>query len=145
MNKNFRVITINGVRGIIVAIFIVFGLVSGFIVSPGWVCMSLWNVIFEQSNIVSTMNLFQGILLWAIIALSLYALNNRRALIGFGSYQGLSPEQIRDIMNRARQSENKIFNDIKKKDELKNEDTISSTDTMHSEEINVEDINEVRK
>ncbi len=145
MNKNFRVITINGVRGIIVAIFIVFGLVSGFIVSPGWVCMSLWNVIFDQSNIVSTMNLFQGILLWAIIALSLYALNNRRALIGFGSYQGLSPEQIRDIMNRARQSENKIFNDIKKKDELKNEDTISSTDTMHSEEINVEDINEVRK
>lgn len=145
MNKNFRVITINGVRGIIVAVFIVFGLVSGFIVSPGWVCMSLWNVIFDQSNIVSTMNLFQGILLWAIIALSLYALNNRRALIGFGSYQGLSPEQIRDIMNRARQSENKIFNDIKKKDELKNEDTISSTDTMHSEEINVEDINEVRK
>ena len=145
MNKNFRVITINGVRGIIVAVFIVFGLVSGFIVSPGWVCMSLWNFIFDQSNIVSTMNLFQGILLLAIIALSLYALNNRRALIGFGSYQGLSPEQIRDIMNRARQSESKIFNDIKKKDELKNEDSISSTDTMHSEEINVEEINEVRK
>ncbi len=145
MNKNFRVITINGVRGIIVAVFIVFGLVSGFIVSPGWVCMSLWNVIFEQSNIVSKMNLFQGILLWLIIALSLYALNNKRALIGFGSYQGLSPEQIRDIMNRARQSENKIFNDIKKNDEIKCEDSKTSTDTIQCEEVKVEDTNEVRK
>ena len=47
MNKNYRVITINGVRGIIVAIFIVLGLIAGFIVSPGWVCMKLWNYVFD--------------------------------------------------------------------------------------------------
>ncbi len=112
MNKNFKVITINGIRGVLAAIFIVLGLIAGFIISPGWVCMHLWNHIFEDSNTVALMNIYQGIMLWAIIALSLYALNNKKALIGFGSYQGLSPEQIKDLMARAKQSEAKMINDI---------------------------------
>ena len=112
MNKNFKVITINGMRGVLAAIFIVLGLIAGFIISPGWVCMHLWNHIFEDSNTVALMNIYQGIMLWAIIALSLYALNNKKALIGFGSYQGLSPEQIKDLMARAKQSEAKMMNDI---------------------------------
>ena len=117
MNKNFRVITINGIRGMLLAAFVVFGLIAGFIVSPGWVCMQIWNSIFEEIGNVSLMNIYQGIILWAIIALSLYALNNKRALIGFGSYPGLSPNQIKDIMDRAKQTE-----ELKKdfvKDELK--------------------------
>lgn len=112
MNKNFKVITINGIRGVLAAIFIVLGLIAGFIISPGWVCMHLWNHIFEDSNTVALMNIYQGIMLWAIIALSLYALNNKKTLIGFGSYQGLSPEQIKDLMTRAKQSEAKMMNDI---------------------------------
>ena len=112
MNKNFKVITINGIRGVLAAIFIVLGLIAGFIISPGWVCMHLWNHIFEDSNTVAIMNIYQGIMLWAIIALSLYALNNKKALIGFGSYPGLSPEQIKDLMARAKQSEAKMINDI---------------------------------
>ncbi len=112
MNKNFKVITINGIRGVLAAIFIVLGLIAGFIISPGWVCMHLWNHIFEDSNTIALMNIYQGIMLWAIIALSLYALNNKKALIGFGSYQGLSPEQIKDLMARAKQSEAKMMNDI---------------------------------
>ncbi len=101
MNKNFKVITINGIRGILVAVFLVLGLIAGFIISPGWVCMKAWNYFFENSSVVSLMNLYQGIMFWAIIVLSLYALNNKRALIGFGSYQGLSSEQIKDIMQRT--------------------------------------------
>ncbi len=113
MKKNFKVITINGIRGAIVAVFIVMGLIAGFIISPGWVCMQLWNYAIEELNIVaSSMNIYQGIMMWAIIALSLYALNNKRALIGFGSYQGLSPEQIKDIMNRAKDSEDRILRQL---------------------------------
>ncbi len=113
MKKNFKVITINGIRGAIVALFIVMGLIAGFIISPGWVCMQLWNYAIEEFNIIATtMNIYQGIMLWAIVALSLYALNNKRALIGFGSYQGLSPEQVKDIMNRAKASENRIIKEL---------------------------------
>ncbi len=113
MKKEFKVITINGIRGAIAAIFIVMGLIAGFIVSPGWVCMQLWNQAIKEFNlVVSTMNIYQGIMLWAIIALSLYALNNKRALIGFGSYKGLSPEQVKDIMSRAKDSEDKILKQL---------------------------------
>ena len=122
MNKNFKVITINGIRGIFALIFIVFGIIAGFVVSPGWVCMELWNFIFKDSYSVAQMNIYQGIMLWAIIALSLYALNNRRPLIGFGSYQGLSPEQIKDIMERAKQAETKFLRELddEKRAEIKN-------------------------
>lgn len=112
MKKNFKVITINGVRGIFAAIFVVLGLIAGFVISPGWVCMQTWNWAFKDSYTVATMNIYQGIMLWAIIALSLYALNNKRSLIGFGAYQGLSPEQIKDIMNKAKASEDKILKEL---------------------------------
>ena len=139
MNKNFKVITINGIRGMIVAVFVVLGLISGFIISPGWVCMKLWNYIFEDSGFVALMNIYQGIMLWAIIALSLYALNNKRALIGFGSYPSLSPDQIKDIMNRSKQSELKIMKEIENTtQELKDEEN----EPVKTEELV---INEVEK
>ena len=112
MNRNFRVITINGIRGILAAIFVVLGLIAGFIISPGWVCMHIWNYFMAESGRFIMMNLFQGIMLWSIIALSLYAINNRRPLIGFGSYSGLSPEQIKDIISNAKMTENRIKNEI---------------------------------
>lgn len=123
MNKNFRVITINGIRGMLAAFFVVCGLIAGFIISPGWLCMKLWNFVSEYYTYSITMNLFQGIILWAIIALSLYALNNKRSLIGFGSYTGLSPDQIRDIMERTRQAEIKLLNELKEKQNIEKQNT----------------------
>lgn len=105
MNRRLKVITINGIRGLIALIFVALGLIAGFIISPGWACMKLWNHIFAESNIIATMNLFQGIILWAIIALTLYALNNKKSLIGFRSFQGLSPEQIKDIIKRSKETD----------------------------------------
>ena len=139
MKKNFKVITINGIRGAIVAVFIVMGLIAGFIISPGWVCMQLWNYAIEEANLaVSTMNIYQGIMLWAIIALSLYALNNKRALIGFGSYQGLSPEQIKDIMNRAKESEDKILRQLESMAKEKAEKELKKDISVENKEETIE-------
>ena len=140
MNKNFKVITINGFRGIIAAVFVVSGLIAGFIISPGWVCMKLWNYFFEYSSYFSQMNLYHGILLWLVIALTLYALNNRRSLIGFGSYSGLSPEQIRDIMEKTRKAETKLLQELKEK--AKNEE---SETVLKENQVTVEEPEEVRK
>lgn len=140
MNKNFKVITINGFRGIIAAVFVVLGLIAGFIISPGWVCMKLWNYFFEYSSYFSQMNLYHGILLWLVIALTLYALNNRRSLIGFGSYSGLSPEQIRDIMEKTRKAEAKLLQELKEK--AKNEE---SETVLKENQVTVEEPEEVRK
>ena len=122
MKKNFKVITINGIRGILAVIFIALGLIAGFIISPAWVCMTVWNHYLSDSNIVGTMNIYQGILLWTIIALTLYALNGKHQLIGFGNYPSLSREQIRDIMNRAKVEESQILKDLEKRiQDIKNE------------------------
>ena len=122
MKKKFNVITINGIRGILAAIFICLGLIAGFIISPGWVCMTVWNHYLSDSTIVSSMNLFQGIILWAIIALTLYALNGKHQLIGFGNYPALSRDQIRDIVNRAKVEESQILKDLEKRiQDIKNE------------------------
>lgn len=131
MNRNFKIITINGMRGMIMAVFIVLGLIAGFILSPAWVCMKLWNFAFQQSNYVAAMNIYQGLILWSIIALSFYALNNRRPLIGFGISQGLSKEQIKDIMERAKDAQ---FKELKEFEMLaKKNENIKSVD---NDEIN---------
>ena len=82
--------------------------------------------------------------MWAIIALSLYALNNKRALIGFGSYQGLSPEQIKDIMNRAKESEDKILRQLETMAKEKVEKELNEENTK-KEEPSVEIENEKEK
>ena len=112
MNKNFKIVTITGFRGVLMACFIFSGLIAGFIISPAWVCMKIWNVFVVNNFAVMPMNLFQGLLTWAVIALILYALNNKRSLIGFGSYPVLTKEQVNDIMNRAKMSEPQFFTDF---------------------------------
>ena len=77
MKRNFKVITINGIRGIFAVIFLVMGLIAGFVISPSWLCMTLWNHFVAASGSVAQMSLWQGLMMWAIIALSLYALNNK--------------------------------------------------------------------
>ena len=104
MNKNFKVIKINGFRGILLAIFIVGCLVTGFAVFPGWLSMHLWNYIASFFIAVPEMNLVQGIILWAIIALTVYGLNNNRALVGFSSPPPLDEEQLKYIMKKVKKS-----------------------------------------
>ena len=84
--------------------------------------MTVWNHYFSNSYIVSSMNLFQGIMLWAIIALTLYALNGKNQLICFGNYPSLSRNQIRDLVNSSRIEDSPIFKDLEKRiQEMKNE------------------------
>lgn len=122
MKRNFKVITINGIRGILAVIFIALGLIAGFVISPGWVCMTVWNHYFSTSTVISSMNLLQGILLWTMIALTLYALNGKNQLIGFGNYPSISRDQIREIMNKTNFEESQIIKDLEKRiQDIKNE------------------------
>ena len=80
MNKNFRIIDVNGFRGLLLFLFIVVCLACGFIVFPGYLAMLLWN---GAAPVVSLpeINLFQGILLWAILAFALYMFGNQKVVI----------------------------------------------------------------
>ncbi len=125
MNKNYRVIKINGFRGILTALFIVCCVATGFLVFPGWAFMNLWNYIASFFLLMPKMQLIHGIILWSIVALTIYALNNNRFLIGFSTPPSLNDEQIRDIVSRVKQSAgsatNPIISDSQDKDKFESE------------------------
>lgn len=128
MNKNYKVIKINGFRGILTAIFIVCCLATGFLVFPGWVCMHAWNYFASMSMFMPKMMLLHGIMLWSIIALSAYAINNNRFLIGFSAPPALNEEQIKDILSRVKSTAGSTTNPIMK--EIKDKDSKSQADSL---------------
>ncbi len=145
MNKNLKIITINGVRGMLMAVFIIFGLISGFIISPAWVCMKLWNTFVVNYAAAAPMNMYQGLLSWTVIALILYALNNKRALIGFGSYPKLSNEQIKEIIRKSKMSNSAIFPDFESlQNSIKNEikENINDINTANENTVKKDSQNE---
>ena len=97
MKKNFNVIQIKGVRGIILAIFIVTCLVAGFVVFPGWLCMHIWNLLSSYSLSVPAIGLFQGVLLWGIIAASYFIFRKEKVVVCMKSPQGLSEEELKAV------------------------------------------------
>ncbi len=80
MNKHFRIIDVNGFRGFALFLFIVVCLICGFIGFPGYLSMALWNT-FAPSIALPEINLLQGILLWAIVAFSIYMFSNHKVVI----------------------------------------------------------------
>lgn len=126
MNKNYKVIKINGFRGVLTAIFILGCAVTGFIIFPGWICMNLWNAFVTQTFVFPVMSLLHGSILWVIIALSIYALNNSRSLVGFSSHPTLSEEQIKDIMDRVKKNTKTHTNPLDSQFDIEKNDSIES-------------------
>ncbi len=84
MRRNYNIIKITGLKGVCIAIGIVCCLIAGFLTFPGWVCMNIWNFFASMFAQAPQMSLTHGVMLWSIIALSLYALNSGDFSISFG-------------------------------------------------------------
>ena len=103
--KKMNVIQIKGVKGLILAGFVVCCLIAGFIAFPGLVSMLAWNYIASFSISVTTIGLFQGILLWGIILASYFIFRKERVIVCMKSPQGLSDEELKSVFaNVKRQS-----------------------------------------
>ena len=129
MRRNAKIIQIAGFRGILTAIFVVTCLVAGFVAFPGFVAMTIWN---KCVTVLPHINLLQGILLWAMVALVCYIANNQRFAISFESPKELTDEEMDALMQRVRlQSQAKILNQIitKNIEELKKEEEMNSEDS----------------
>ncbi len=109
MRRNAKIIQINGFRGLITALFIVTCLAAGFIGFPGFVAMSIWNR-FAGIN-VPQINLFQGILLWAIVALIYFIASKQSVVVSFATPKELNEEELKTLMDRVKmQSQARIIN-----------------------------------
>ena len=103
MRKNkLRVIQISGFRGILSALFVVTCLMAGFIGFPAWSLHKLWNHFAGIYGILPDINIFQGLILWGILAISYTILNKKQKyLVAFES-KSSDPREIRNIINQIR-------------------------------------------
>lgn len=106
MKKNMNVIQIRGIRGLIIAIFVGCCLAAGFIAFPGFLCMSVWNLIAERVQEIPSIGIIQGLLLWGIMIAAYFAFKKDRVVVCFKTPQGLSEEELKAV-----------FADLKKQSE----------------------------
>ena len=97
MKKNFNVIQVKGIRGLVIIGMIACCLFAGFVVFPGWVAMNLWNFIAKYFVQVPTIGLIQGILLWGIIIASYFTFRKERLVVCMKTPQGLSDEELKAV------------------------------------------------
>ena len=81
MNKNLKIIDVNGIKGLLIFLFIVTCLIVGFFVFPGFVAMAIWNMMSSFVDMLPQINFIAGLLLWGIIVVSAYMMGRHKVLI----------------------------------------------------------------
>lgn len=136
MKNRPKIIQICGIKGILTALFIVTCLAAGFIAFPGYVAMTIWN--HFTTGITPAINLYQGILLWAIVAIIYFIATKQRFAVSFGAPKELNEEELKVLMERVKmQSQARMINKMMlkefeevKKEELSNENKSSENETI---------------
>ena len=120
--RKTRIIQISGIRGILTAIFVAACLAAGFIGFPGLVAMHLWNYAASFTYSMPVLNIYQGILLWAIVGISGFIINDRKKfIVSMKAPEELSDEEMKKLMERVKiQSQDQMLNSmILKSNEIK--------------------------
>lgn len=130
MKRNYNIIKLSGLKGVFFAIFIVGCLVAGFITFPAWVCMNIWNFFADMFIDMPKMTMLHGALLWGIVGLSLYALNQDSFSISFGRPKAVptSEEKLKEILRQINEKNSTIMTIEKSFDEI-------SEDSGHSDDM----------
>ena len=134
MKRNAKIIQINGFRGLIMAMFIVTCLVAGFVIFPGFVAMNIWN---HFATYIPQLNLYQGVLLWTIVALIGFILNKQSFSVTFASPKELNDEEMNALMDRIKlQSQAKMLNEmmLKNLEEIQKEEVQEKVNPTENEE-----------
>lgn len=116
MRRNAHIIQITGFRGILMAIFVVSCLVAGFIGFPAFVAMYAWNFAANYFAI-PTISIIQGLMLWSIVAITGFIINDRKKyLVAFSPKSQLNEEEMKEIMEKIKQSKAQMINSMIMKD-----------------------------
>ena len=102
MKRRTKVIQISGFRGLVMAIFVVTCLAAGFVAFPSIVAMYIWNGIAAHIAI-PVINGVQGLMLWAIVAIVGFIINDKHKYLStFSSTGKLSEAELRSILDKAK-------------------------------------------
>jgi len=112
MKRNMKVVQISGFRGILMVIFIASCLAAGFIAFPAFAAMYAWNFLSEYISI-PTINLLQGLMLWAITAISIFIINDRKKyLVAFTPKTQLSEEEMKKVLEQMKIQRAQVINSM---------------------------------
>jgi hypothetical protein len=102
MNKNFKVIQVHGLSGLLILGFVLTGVFCGFVIFPIWVIMNAWNAIVGDVLRGPMINYFQASLLWTFIALSLYLILKNSISIKIQQEEILDNKDIKNLINEMK-------------------------------------------
>ena len=97
-----KIIQIDGIKGLISAVFISACLFAGFVIFPGYTAMYLWNRYLAAGYMFPVLNLFQGVLLWGIAAITYCILSKKGLAVSFRETPGLSDDELDKILKTAK-------------------------------------------
>lgn len=143
MRKGTKIIQIAGLRGIAMVLFIGVCLTAGFVIFPAKVAMYLWNTYVSGYSAISSINIWQGLLLWAGVALTCYIANGGNFLVSFHEPSQLNEEEMKILMNRIKlQAQARKLNAmLMKSDEIKEITSVNDVKDSDTDKAS-EDINE---
>ena len=130
MKKNINIIQVKGFRGILYLVFMGCCFAAGFGWFPGWSCMKLWNFAASHWIQIPQIGIFQGILLWGIIAASYFTFRKDKLVVCMKSSEGLSEEELRSV-----------FADMKK--QIKDDAFLKSMMKAHEAELRIKNLSEM--
>jgi len=121
MRKNAKIIELSGLFGMIFMGFCAVCLVAGFVVFPGSVAKYIWNLAAGFSGVLPRINLVQGVLLWAIAAISIYMVCGTDPFLSVRKATELDEDEMRELMTRIKEHQNlrKVNMRIVNPDEIK--------------------------
>ncbi len=140
MKRKTRIIQISGIKGLLFAGFVVTCLAAGFIAFPAIVAMYIWNYAAGMFAFPA-INIYQGLLLWAMIAITGYIINDRKKyLVALKAPAQLSEQEVQKILERVKlQSQAQALNSmlLKSTDNKPVENTKNSEEKSEKEKENV--------
>ncbi len=126
-----KIVQIDGIRGLITAVFIGVCLFAGFVVFPGYAAMYLWNTYLVNLLMFPVLNLLQGVLLWGIVAITYCILAKQNFAVSFKESKELSDAELDSIIQKAKISSNmRMMNKVISKSdkfELNNKDLLKKS------------------
>ena len=100
--KKVRMIEVRGISGLLKLLYIGICLVAGFAVFPGVALMYLWNTFLVPFANIPSIDLLQGLLLYAIFVTCYMIYNKPKFSISCGSFSDLSDEELEQIFVKAK-------------------------------------------
>lgn len=111
MNKNFKVIQINGLSGLLLLGVVLTGLICGFILFPIWILMVGWNELIAETFRGPQINYLQASMLWAMCALSLFMALRHSVSFKVHKDSKMNDVEIREAVSKIEEQSEELEED----------------------------------